>query len=560
MLTGPAHRPVHGAIFASIARAHLRITPLVGLLAAAALGLLPGSALAGPHSSTTAAVSMGDSYISGEAGRWAGNSLSPAPGHDGTDRACLPQGSPACQEDTSHVYIDNSDADGCHRSDVAEIRSSTLPVARRINIACSGAVTANIFRSSHGGQVDKGEPTEADQLLTIARQKNVKLIFLSIGGNDFGFASIVSDCLVAYETQSGPCNQAEEQKVRAARPRVIANVRKAISEIQAVMAIDGYSRRDYRLIVQGYVSVVPRASENRYPESGPQRSVNGCAGYDADENWGRDHATREIGSASRTAARAQGVEFLNLADAFQGHEFCSKYDRQVTASDHPSAARIEWGRILGPTSIQQSNGKTQEVFHPDYFGQLALGSCVTGVARLRPGEFNCTGGPGVAPSAMRVTRLGSVAARIGCVSRGVRIGRKGIGRVRLLRTRGQLLRRLHIRPRETTAWSYSWCARRSRGRLTAVFSRRSARGRARLITSTVPGHRARGVVRGGSVAYLLARFPHARRVIHGVYRGSRTSRRIFGVRHGRVRFVGVADRRLLRHHRSLRRYLRRAGF
>jgi hypothetical protein len=394
----------------------------------AALGLLPGSALAGPHSSPTAAVSMGDSYISGEGGRWAGNSLSPAPGHDGTDRACLPQGSPACQEDTSHVYIDNSDSDGCHRSDVAEIRSSTLQVARRINIACSGAVTANIFRSSHGGQVDKGEPPEADQLLTIARQKDVRLIFLSIGGNDFGFASIVQACLEAYETHTGPCNPSQEQKIRAARPRVIASVRKAISEIQAVMRIDGYSSRDYRLIVQNYPSVVPRASEFRYPESGPQRSVNGCATYDSDANWARDHAVYEIGSAVRTAAQDQGAEVLNLMDAFEGHEFCSKYDRQVTFSDHPSAAQIEWGRILGPTSIQQSNGKTQEVFHPDSFGQLALGSCVTGVARLQPGEFTCTGGAGLAPSAMRVTRLREVAARLGCLSRGVHIGRRGIGR------------------------------------------------------------------------------------------------------------------------------------
>jgi hypothetical protein len=111
-----------------------------------------------------------------------------------------------------------------------------------------------------------------------------------------------------------------------------------------------------------------------------------------------------------------------------------------------------------------------------------------------------------------------------------------------------------------TPWSYRWCARRSRGHVTAVFSRRSARGRALLVTSTAPGHRARGVARGGSTAYLFARFPHARRVIRGVYRANRRSRRIFGVRHRRVRFVGVADRRLLRHHRSLRRYLRRAGF
>ena len=42
---------------------------------------------AGPGSSTTAIVSLGDSFISGEAGRWQGNSLNMFFTRDGTDRA-----------------------------------------------------------------------------------------------------------------------------------------------------------------------------------------------------------------------------------------------------------------------------------------------------------------------------------------------------------------------------------------------------------------------------------------------------------------------------------------
>ena len=60
------------------------------------------AALAGPRSPTTAAVSMGDSYISGEAGRWNGNSITPFGDKSGTDRACLPAGDP-CQVDKSRV-------------------------------------------------------------------------------------------------------------------------------------------------------------------------------------------------------------------------------------------------------------------------------------------------------------------------------------------------------------------------------------------------------------------------------------------------------------------------
>ena len=141
----------------------------------------------------TAAVSLGDSYISGEAGRWQGNSINPAGSRDGTDRAFTGTG-----YDESLVYDPPSDTNGCHRSDVAEIRSASLAVAQRVNLACSGAVTKNIFRASNGGEGQDGELPQADQLATVARDKDVKLIALSIGGNDLGFASIVTACVEAY--------------------------------------------------------------------------------------------------------------------------------------------------------------------------------------------------------------------------------------------------------------------------------------------------------------------------------------------------------------------------
>src|SRR3954447_23447722 len=110
------------------------------LMVALATGLLvPSWAAASPGSGPTAVVTLGDSYISGEAGRWEGNSVSPVPGNDGTDRGAA-------------SYVGNSGADGCHRSDVAEVLSAELPVAERVNLACSGAVTASIFRASRGGQ------------------------------------------------------------------------------------------------------------------------------------------------------------------------------------------------------------------------------------------------------------------------------------------------------------------------------------------------------------------------------------------------------------------------
>jgi GDSL-like Lipase/Acylhydrolase family len=370
------------------------------LAALLALALAAGPAEAGPKSATTAAVSMGDSYISGEAGRWNGNSINPLPGNDGTDRACI--GTPVCSVDLRRVYLPPSDTDGCHRSDVAEILSSPLPVRRRFNIACSGAVTDNIYRASNGGQPLKGEAPEADQLLPIARSNNVKLVMLSIGGNDLGFASIVQDCFTRYSTKTGPCSPTEQAALESKLALVQAKVEKAIDEVRAVMASAGYRLKDYRLVLQGYPSVMPRASEARYAEVDPERSTYGCPFYDADLDWARDQAVFEIGGMVQAAARARGAEFLGLGNAFQGHEVCSTSDSEVSALKPPSERGSEWGRALSPSAIQQ--GQTQEVFHPDAFGQQAIGACVGGVFARPPGQFACTGAAGISPAGMVLTR------------------------------------------------------------------------------------------------------------------------------------------------------------
>jgi hypothetical protein len=146
-----------------------------------------------------------------------------------------------------------------------------------------------------------------------------------------------------------------------------------------------------------------------------------------------------------------------------------------------------------------------------------------------------------------------------CLGRRSPIGPRNVGRVRLGYSRPRMLRRVRPDPVSRTAYAYRWCVKRSSGRVTAVFSRRLARGRARLVTTTAPRHRLRSVHRGSGVGRLLRRFPGARRLSSGIFSAGPRSRRIFGIRRGKVRFVGVADARLLRNRRELARYLRRAG-
>jgi sugar lactone lactonase YvrE len=143
-----------------------------------------------------------------------------------------------------------------------------------------------------------------------------------------------------------------------------------------------------------------------------------------------------------------------------------------------------------------------------------------------------------------------------CLARRSPIGARSIGRVRLGHTRRRMLRRVGIRPVSRTRHSYGWCVRRGSGRVTAVFG---GSGRSLLVTSTARGHGNRGVRPGVRVGVSRRAYPRRRALAGGLWSAGPRSPRLVGVRRGRVRFVGVADRRLLRRPRLLRRYLRRAG-
>ncbi len=83
-----------------------------------------------------------------------------------------------------------------------------------------------------------------------------------------------------------------------------------------------------------------------------------------------------------------------------------------------------------------------------------------------------------------------------CLARRSPIGPRNIGRIRLGHTRARLLR-LPVRPPRRTRRSLRYCVRRSRGRVTAVFSSRARRARAKLVVTTAA--RARQPARAGGL-------------------------------------------------------------
>ncbi|MCX5010854.1 GDSL-type esterase/lipase family protein [Streptomyces sp. NBC_00555] len=369
------------------------VLPLaVGALMAAGAG----TSAASPGSGPTAVVSMGDSYISGEAGRWKGNSLTNTGSRNGTDRGWV-SGS---TYDPGKVY--GATAGGCHRSDSAEVRSAGAIADVAVNLACSGATSENVYRASNGGVAFKGEAPQADQLAAVAASHNVKVIALSIGGNDLGFADIIKDCAYDFILWNSYCYDDQQYGVDQKIDAVMGAVGKSVDEIRAVMRGAGYADSSYRIVLQSYPSPIPRGAENRYTQSDWSRlNTGGCPFWNRDSDWARDSLVPQIANRIKGVAAAKGVQFMDLRDMLQGREVCAKASKQVSSTVPASATTSEWARWI---DNNESQGLIQESMHPNHFGQLAAGRCLAlVVAQPATSGFSCKNTAGADQSGMYLT-------------------------------------------------------------------------------------------------------------------------------------------------------------
>ena len=333
------------------------------------------------------AVSMGDSFISGEAGRWRGNVGKAA------NAALIDTGADA--------YWDTPTGESeakCHRSKAAEIHINGIA---GVNIACSGAITTskqNLTGSWKPG-IDRGvNGTEKYGQLTlldaVAKRAKVKLVVLSIGGNDMGFSGIILSCVAAFSRPAPiekKCQQdaGVQQKLSdSALAAVGAKVEGAINRIDTTMQNAGYAAGDWKLIVQGYP--MPIAADMRYPETYKGRfGTGGCPFYTTDVAW---IGTRipvlndALRAATRRASASTGhsVSFMDVEHAFTGRELCSKQagfvdELPVGPARTTSAERVSMMRLGKPF-------EPAEAIHPNALGQIALQACLQqawngGVAR-----------------------------------------------------------------------------------------------------------------------------------------------------------------------------------
>ncbi len=374
----------------------LKVLTTLALIAALAS---PTTSLGAQQDDTqpTAAISLGDSYLAGEAGRWQGNSPRSFGDRDGTDRAATPLRFFGYRYDLERVYGDTA-ATGCNRSDVAPLLSADLDVDAVFNLACSGATTDNVISAASGGVPQNGEGPQVDRLAALAEDYDIEVVVLSIGGNDLGFSSIIADCVIRYVTSSSfapnTCAEGQAENVNTAMGDMLQGVAQSITDIREVLKVAG--DHDYRIILQSYSVPIPSSDEFRYPQTGFRRTfTGGCPFWDTDADWAHDELLPAIRDNLELVAQVFDVEFLDISEALAGREACAE---GVTHGPGPNA---EWIRFV-TTGITQ--GQAGESVHPNFYGQQAIGQCLALHIEAREGDSECFNTPGEGPEAMILDR------------------------------------------------------------------------------------------------------------------------------------------------------------
>jgi hypothetical protein len=366
-------------------------------------------------------VSVGDSYISGEAGRWAGN----------TRRNSEYQKIDALGNE-AYYGAPNNESGGeaipyCHRSKSAEIFIGGGVRSR--NLACSGAealsrrsgvgLLPGLFPAftpgldfadearNHMLPGDRGRcpiaqcEGQALQLekFALARKdanEEIKMVVVSIGGDNFGFPEVVKACVTAFlRSLAGgvhECNTEAKLKEKFEEANVKAQeleIEAGLKHVGAAMERAGFAKAAYTILVQDYPSPIPEnAEEFRYEANRSRLTTGGCPLGDNDAHWANHTALEAINETVKKAAAAVNAEgmykivTMDLTEAFKGRRLCETNLKLVGEREVPTWQSIP-NTINKTEWINQVRFWThgtpfswQEDLHPNYWGQLALRNCV----------------------------------------------------------------------------------------------------------------------------------------------------------------------------------------
>ncbi len=420
---------------------HARIL-VAGLAAASVIGTtaVAGNAAAqAPAPLPTAAVAIGDSFISGEgAGAYVA-----VPDVNG-----VPQGFPGWSAPNSNPFF-------CHRSANASINAAALPgINARFNLACSGGQPVDLATDSAARPSGRNVDAQLDQLRAVAQTHDIDVVLVGLGSNNssFTFGSIAADCagrfvadgfigwwefwvplinwLTGATSPETPCTQADlatPQELAAAQAETTAALRQLVQVLDEVDA-DG----QHRIVLQDYTNPLPtdylsqfRTEDGRddtrdkFRELVRERYAAGCPAHRASlgpaHQFSQGLGTLVQGAHATLRAEfpTEDVVYLNVQRAFDGARLC-----ETSAS--PNGALATPIRLMDrnssgtPTGVHLTNingfdkldisrvqgvcssyfQTCQESWHPNAAGHAVLGQCLAAAAvAVNDDRIDCVRNP-----------------------------------------------------------------------------------------------------------------------------------------------------------------------
>ena len=396
----------------------------------------------------------------------------------------------------------------CGRSDhnYPSLVRQAFEIDTFVDVSCGSAQTKHMTEPQTELPLGGTNPPQFNGL-----RPDATLVTVGIGGNDAGLVGVAEKCaeLGATNPTGTACR---DHWAPNGNDRVAARIEATKPKIAAVL--QGIHQRSprARVAIVGYPDVLPKNGGSCYP----------MVPLSPDDIRYIDELIVRINTMIAGQAALNDAEFVDTYADSGGHDVCKLPPER-------------WFEGVVPTEPAYP-------LHPNGKGEASMArSAIAVLSRPRQGSG---GGGGLLAGAAR------------CLAARSPIGPANIGRVRLGYTRLALLRRVNVAPRRRTRHTVRYCTKGGAGRVTAVFPRPSRRSRAALVMTTASGHGNRRVrVRSRTSAFARA-YPNRRRVAPGVFRASPRSKRIFGVRAGRVAFVAVTTKRTLAEPGRLARVLR----
>ncbi|MBB5873879.1 hypothetical protein F4553_007313 [Allocatelliglobosispora scoriae] len=401
--------------------------PVLVAVFALVLGSLAGPVVSAPAAQAalpTAAISIGDSFISGE-GAGAYTAV--------TDLNGTSQAFPGWSAPNNNPYF-------CHRSANASLFKADLPgIQNRFNLACSGGQPFDIANNSINRTKGRNVAAQLTQLRQVAQTNDIDVVLVGLGSNNssFTFGDVAVLCANRFiaDAWTGwwefwaylngpvpqePCSNADlatAAEVSAATAETIAALRLLVNTLNEVDA-DG----QHRIVFQDYTNPMPtdfdvkfhtedgRADDrDKFRDLGAERYAGGCPVHRASLAPGH-YFSAALGtivqnSFNTISAEYPGQDFvyLNVQHAFDGARLCEKADSPantlatpIRLMDGPTGVFLQSLSGYDKIAIQRIANSCvtyfqtcQESWHPNASGHAVLGQCLAGAAATAARSVSC---------------------------------------------------------------------------------------------------------------------------------------------------------------------------